>query len=73
VDLGYGWNTQTLSQGKTYHRGDFTGGAAVVASMQLGRFRLAFDGMFGGVALKVDDKSTVKPAVVGTAALLYGF
>jgi caspase domain-containing protein len=73
VDLGYGWNTQTLHDGRKFNVGDFTGGLAVVASAPVGRMRLAFDGMFGGTAFKLNQAETVKPVAIASVVLLYGF
>jgi hypothetical protein len=73
VDLGYGWNTQTLHDGRKFNVGDFTGGLAVVASVPVGRMRLAFDGMFGGTAFKLNKAETVKPIAVASVVMLYGF
>jgi hypothetical protein len=73
VDLSTGWNTQSLRDGRNYKAVDFTGGLAVVASMPVGRMRLAFDGMLGGTAFKLNNSETVKPAAIASVVLLYGF
>lgn len=73
VDLGYGYGTQSLRDGRTFHAHDFTGGLAVVASAPIGRMRLAFDGMFGGTAYKLNGGETVKPVAIASLVLLYGF
>ncbi len=73
VDLGYGYATQSLRDGRHFSAHDFTGGLAVVASMPVGRMRLAFDGMFGGTAFKLDRSETVKPVAIASLVLLYGF
>jgi hypothetical protein len=73
VDVGYGWNTQTLHDGRKFSVGDLTGGLAVVASAPVGRMRLAFDGMFGGTAFKLNKAATVKPVAVASVVVLYGF
>ena len=73
VDLGYGYATQSLRDGRHFSAHDFTGGLAVVASVPVGRMRLAFDGMFGGTAFKLDRSETVKPVTIASVVLLYGF
>ncbi len=73
VDLGYGYATQSLPDGRRFSAHDLTGGLAVVASAPLGRMRLAFDGMFGGTAFRLDRTETVKPVAIASLVLLYGF
>jgi Caspase domain len=73
VDLGYGYARQSLRDGRSFSAHDITGGLAVVASAPIGRMRIAFDGMFGGTAFKLDRSEAVKPVVIGSLVLLYGF
>jgi hypothetical protein len=73
VDLAYGWNTQTLHDGRSFKVGDLTGGLAVVASAPIGRMRLALDCMFGGTAFKLNKAATVKPVAIASVVVLYGF
>jgi hypothetical protein len=73
VDASYGWNSQSLRDGRHFNVGDVTGGLAVVASAPVGRMRLAFDGTFGGTVLKLNNATTVKPSAVASIVLLYGF
>ena len=73
VDLGYGYASQSLRDGRHFNAHDVTGGLAVVASAPIGRMRVAFDGMFGGTAFKLDRSETVKPVAIASLVLLYGF
>jgi Caspase domain len=73
VDLGYGWSTQSLRDGRHFSVGDAQAGLAVVASAPLGRMRLAFDGMFGASAFKLNGHETAKPVAIASLVLLYGF
>jgi hypothetical protein len=73
VDVGYGWNSQSLRDGRHFNVGDLTGGLALVASAPVGRLRLAFDGMFGGSVFKLNNSTTVKPVSVASILILYGF
>ena len=73
VDLGYGYASQSLRDGRHFNAHDLTGGLAVVASAPIGRMRIAFDGMFGGTAFKLDRSETVKPVAIASVVLLYGF
>jgi Caspase domain len=72
VDLGYGYASQTLRDGRHFSAHDFTAGLAVVASAPVGRMRLAFDGMLGGTAFKLDRSETVRPVAIASLVLLYG-
>jgi caspase domain-containing protein len=73
VDLGGGYAQQAWRDGQHYSGGDVTGGLAVVASAPIARMRLAFDGMVGGSAFKLNKSATVKPVAVASVVLLYGF
>jgi hypothetical protein len=73
VDLGGGWNSQTFRSGQRFSSADVNAGLAVVASAPIGRMRLAFDGMLGGSAFKLDAATTVKPVAIASLVLLYGF
>jgi hypothetical protein len=73
VDLASGYAQQSWRDGQHHSAYDVTGGLAVVASAPIGRMRLAFDGVFGGSAFKLNDATTVKPVAVASLVLLYGF
>lgn len=72
VDLGAGWNTQGLKDGRHYSTGDVSGAAALRLSMPLGRLRTALD-LSGGVrTLKFNDERAWRPAFGATLVVLYG-
>jgi hypothetical protein len=72
LDLGGGWNTQGLKDGRHFETGDLTGGVALRLSMPLGRFRTALD-LAGGVrTMNFDDSRTWRPALGATLVVLYG-
>jgi hypothetical protein len=73
VDLGGGYASQSLSDGRSFSAPDLNGGLAVVASAPVGRMRVAFDGTFGASLFKLDGAGTVRPMFVASAVLLYGF
>jgi caspase domain-containing protein len=73
VDIGYGYAQQSWRDGQHHAAGDVTAGLALVASVPVARMRLAFDGMVGGSAFKLNNVTTVKPVAILSVVLLYGF
>jgi len=72
LDLGGGWNTQGLKDGRHFSTGDLTAAAALRLSMPLGRLRTALD-LSGGVrTMNYDDARTWRPAFGATLLVLYG-
>lgn len=72
LDLGAGWNTQGLQDGRHYATGDLTGAAALRVSRPLGRLRAALD-LSGGVrTMNFNDERTWRPAFGATLLVLYG-
>ena len=72
LDLGGGWNSQALRDGRRFETGDFTGGAVLRLSRPFGPVRAALD-LFGGARLmKVNDSLGTRPAAGATLVILYG-
>jgi len=72
LDLGGGYDTQALRDGRHFETGDVTGGAVLRLSRPFGPVRAALD-LFGGARLmKVNDKQGVQPAAGATLVILYG-
>ena len=72
VDLGGGWNTQGLQDGRRFETGDLTGALALRLSTPLGRLRTALDLSFGARTLSFNDARTWRPALGATLVVLYG-
>ncbi len=72
LDVGGGWNTQGLKDGRTFSTGDLTGAAALRLSMPIGRFRTALDVTGGARAINYNDARTIRPAFGATLVVLYG-
>ena len=72
VEVGGGWSSQSLRDGRSFTGGDATAGLNVVASAPLGRLRMALDLSAGGRAFELNGSRVVKPAGAVTAVLLYG-
>jgi hypothetical protein len=72
VDVGAGWNTQAMADGRHFETGDLVGGGALRLSFPLGGWRGALDATGGVQSLKVDDARTVRPAASLTFVVLYG-
>jgi hypothetical protein len=72
LDLGAGWNTQSMGDGRHFETGDVTAGAALRLSFPLGSWRAAVDGTGGVQTLKVNDSRVVRPAATLTLVVLYG-
>jgi hypothetical protein len=72
VDLGAGWNTQGLADGRHYQTGDVTGALALRLSVPLGRVRAALDLSGGARTTTFDDARAWFPAFGATVVFLYG-
>jgi caspase domain-containing protein len=72
LDLGGGWNTQGLKDGRHYSTGDVTGAAALRLSMPFGRLRTALDVSGGVRTMNFNDERTWRPAFGATLLVLYG-
>ncbi|HET9555453.1 MAG TPA: caspase family protein [Anaeromyxobacteraceae bacterium] len=72
LDVGGGWNTQALHDGRHFETGDLTAAAALRLSMPIGRLRAALDLAGGARSLKLDDKRELRPALGLTLVVLYG-
>jgi hypothetical protein len=72
IDLGAGYDTQALRDGRRFETGDVTGGAVLRLSRPIGPVRAALD-VFGGARfMKVNDSMGARPAAGATLVLLYG-
>ncbi len=72
LDVGGGWNTQGLDDGRRYESGDATAAVALRVSLPLGRLRAALD-LSGGVrSMTYNDERTLRPAAGATLVVLYG-
>ncbi len=72
LDLGGGWNTQGLKDGRHFQTGDLTGAVALRLSMPLGRLRTALDLTGGARTFRFNDERAWRPAVNATLVVLYG-
>ncbi len=73
IDLGGGYDTQALRDGRRFETGDLTGGAVLRLSRPIGPVRAALD-LFGGARfMKVNDSTGAHPAFGATLVFLYGF
>ncbi|BDG03547.1 caspase family protein [Anaeromyxobacter oryzae] len=72
VEVGGGWTTQGLRDGRDFSTPDATAGLAVVASRPLGRLRLALDAGAGGRLFNLNGQTALRPYGIGTLVLLYG-
>jgi hypothetical protein len=72
VEVGAGWMTQRLSDGRNFGTPDATAGLAIVASRPLGRLRLALDAGVGGRFFNLNAQPVLRPYGVATLVLLYG-
>jgi hypothetical protein len=72
LDLGAGWNTQAMHDGRTFGTGDLTAAAALRLSFPIGGWRAAMDASGGVQTLKVNDSRAVRPAASLTFVVLYG-
>jgi caspase domain-containing protein len=72
VEVGGGWTTQALQDGRRYDTPDATAGLAFVASRPLGRLRLALDAGAGGRLFNLNGQATLRAYGVATVVLLYG-
>jgi len=72
VDVGAGWNTQGLQDGRHYTTGDVTGALALRLSVPLGRLRAALDVAGGARNTTFNDTREWFPAFGATVVVLYG-
>lgn len=72
LDLGGGWNTQGLRDGRHFSTGDVTGAAALRLSAPIGRVRAALDLAAGVRSITFDDSRRWRPALGATLVILYG-
>ena len=72
IDVGGGWNTQGLKDGRHFETGDVTAGAALRLSVPLGRLRAALDVDAGARNTTFNDQRQWFPAFGATLVFLYG-
>jgi hypothetical protein len=72
LDVGGGWNTQALKDGRHFEASDVNAGAALRLSFPIGRLRSALDLTAGARAMKIDARSTVRPTAGLLLVILYG-
>jgi hypothetical protein len=72
LDLGGGWNTQSLPDGRHYETGDFTGSLAVRGPLPIGPVRAALDLTGGGKVFTLNGERVVRPVANLTLLVLYG-
>ena len=72
LDLGGGWSTQSLHDGRHYETADLTGGVALRGSLPLGPVRAALDLTGGARSFSLDGKRVVRPVANLSLLLLYG-
>jgi hypothetical protein len=72
LDLGGGWNTQSLPDGRHYETGDFTSSLALRGSMPVGPVRVALDLTGGAKFFSLNGSDVVRPVANLTLLVLYG-
>jgi hypothetical protein len=72
LDLGGGWNTQSLPDGRHYETGDFTSSLALRGSMPVGPVRVALDLAGGAKFFSLNGSDVVRPVANLTLLVLYG-
>jgi len=72
LDLGGGWNTQSLPDGRHFETGDLTTSLALRASMPIGPLRAALDLAGGAKFFTLNGDHVVRPVANLTLLLLYG-
>jgi hypothetical protein len=72
VDLGGGWNSQALPDGRHFETGDLFAGLALRGSMPIGPVRAALDLTGGGKLFSLNGSRVVRPAANLSLLLLYG-
>jgi hypothetical protein len=72
VDLGGGWNTQSLPDGRHFETGDLSGGLALRGSMPIGPLRAALDLTGGGKVFSLNGNRVIRPTANLSLLLLYG-
>ncbi len=72
LDLGGGWNSQSLPDGRHFETGDLTAGLALRGSMPLGPLRAALDLTGGAKIFSLDGGRVVRPVANLSLLLLYG-
>jgi hypothetical protein len=72
LDVGGGWNSQALSDGRHFETGDLTAGLAVRGSMPVGPLRAALDLTGGGKLFSLNGARVVRPVANLSLLLLYG-
>ena len=72
LDLGGGWNSQSLPDGRHFETGDLTANLALRGSMPIGRLRAALDLTGGAKAFSLNGDRVVRPVANLSLLLLYG-
>ena len=72
LDLGGGWNTQSLPDGRHFETGDLTTSLALRASMPIGPLRAALDLTGGAKFFTLNGDRVARPVANLTLLLLYG-
>ncbi len=72
LDLGGGWNSQALRDGRHFETGDLTAGLALRGSMPVGPLRAALDLTGGAKFFALNGERVVRPVANLTLLLLYG-
>jgi hypothetical protein len=72
IDLGGGWNSQALGDGRHFETGDFFAGLALRGSMPIGPLRAALDLSGGAKAFNLNGSRVVRATGNLSLLLLYG-
>jgi hypothetical protein len=72
VDLGGGWNTQSIPDGRHFETADFSGGLALRGSMPVGPLRAALDLTAGGKVFTLNGGRVIRPVANLSLLVLYG-
>jgi hypothetical protein len=72
LDLGGGWNSQAMNDGRHYEAGDVTAAGALRLSFPLAGWRAALDFTGGVQSLQINQARAVRPSASVTVVVLYG-
>jgi len=72
LDVGGGWNSQALRDGRHFETGDLSAGLALRGSMPLGPIRAALEFTGGGKVFSLNGGRVIRPTANLSLLLLYG-
>ena len=72
-EIGYGYASQRLSDRRSFGSNLLWGGVALMATAPAGPVRIGLDAAVGGDLMRLDFRSTVRPAASLSVLALWGF